>query len=35
MDKNYWDSFYKKVEKDETVSLRSSFAKFCLDRFFN
>ena len=35
MDKKYWDDYYKKHGNDESIILHSSFAEFCLVKFFN
>ncbi len=34
MDKNYWNNYYQQHGKDKEISDCSTFAKFCLDRFF-
>ena len=35
MDKKYWDNYYKKHGKDESFNKPSTFAKFCLYKYFN
>lgn len=35
MDKKYWNNYYHQYGKDKSISEPSSFAKFCLDNFFN
>ena len=34
MDKKYWQNYYKVSGKDFSISKQSSFATFCLDKFF-
>jgi len=34
MDKEYWNSFYKKLKTDDNLNKSSSFAVFCQDNFF-
>ena len=34
MDKNYWDNYYYNHSKDKGIQECSTFAKFCLDKFF-
>ena len=34
MDKKYWDNYYKSHGKDESFNKPSTFAKFCLDKYF-
>ncbi len=34
MDKEYWDSYYKRHGLDEGIQEASSFAKFCQNKFF-
>jgi cyclopropane fatty-acyl-phospholipid synthase-like methyltransferase len=34
MDKKYWNDYYRKHGKDKVISESSTFAKFCLDKFF-
>ena len=34
MDRKYWDSYYQKHGKDKGISECSSFAQFCVDKFF-
>jgi len=35
MDKKYWDEFYKKNGRKGDISQCSTFARFCLEKFFN
>ena len=35
MDKKYWDEFYKSNEKMKDIMQCSTFAHFCLEKFFN
>jgi len=35
MDKKYWDNYYLQHGKDKSINVCSTFAKFCLDNFFN
>ena len=34
MDKKYWDNYYEKHGADKGISLYSTFAEFCLSKFF-
>ncbi len=34
MDKKYWDSYYQSHGKDFGINVPSTFAKFCLNKFF-
>jgi cyclopropane fatty-acyl-phospholipid synthase-like methyltransferase len=34
MDKKYWDNYYQQHGKDKGISACSTFAQFCLDKFF-
>ena len=34
MDKKYWNSYYQQHGKDKGISECSTFAQFCLDKFF-
>lgn len=34
MDKDYWDKFYKNHGTDTNLSKQSSFARFCVEKFF-
>lgn len=34
MDKKYWDHYYEQHGKDKGISMCSTFAQFCLGRFF-
>ena len=34
MDRKYWDSYYQQHGKDKGINVCSTFAKFCLDKFF-
>ncbi|MBT5399582.1 class I SAM-dependent methyltransferase [bacterium] len=34
MDKKYWNDYYRKHNKDGSISTHSSFAEFCLSKFF-
>ena len=35
MDIKYWNSYYEKHGKDHDISACSSFAVFCLNKFFS
>jgi tellurite methyltransferase len=35
MDKEYWESYYKRHGDDNSISSKSSFAEFCLFNYFN
>ena len=34
MDKKYWNDYYRKHDKDTSISTHSSFSEFCLSKFF-
>jgi len=34
MDRSYWNSYYQNHGKDKGINVCSTFAKFCLDKFF-
>lgn len=34
MDREYWDNYYQQHGKDEGISMHSTFAKFCQDKFY-
>ena len=34
MDEKYWDNYYKNFGKDKSINRPSTFAKFCLDKYF-
>ncbi len=34
MDKEYWNNYYQQHGKDEGISMHSTFAKFCQDKFY-
>lgn len=34
MDRSYWDRYYQNHGKDKEINACSTFAKFCLDKFF-